>query len=65
MSSGQTDLPPNPRASYVRVSTEHQQQSASKQMDAIRDYAKHRGMQIVKEYSDEGQSGVNDQGRKF
>ena len=28
-------------------------------MDAIREYAKRHGMQIVEEYSDEGKSGVN------
>ncbi len=33
-------------------------------MDAIRDYAKRHGMQIVKEYSDEGKSGVNIQDRE-
>jgi DNA invertase Pin-like site-specific DNA recombinase len=47
------------------MSTEHQQYSTSKQMDVIRDYAKRRGMQIVKEYSDEGKGRVNDQGREF
>jgi len=45
------------------MSTEHQQYSTSNQMDVIRDYAKRRGMQIVKEYSDEGKSGLNIQGR--
>jgi DNA invertase Pin-like site-specific DNA recombinase len=45
------------------MSTEHQQYSTSNQMDAIRDYAKRRGMQIAKEYSDEGKSGLNIQGR--
>jgi DNA invertase Pin-like site-specific DNA recombinase len=52
-----------PAAVYVRMSTEHQQYSTSNQMDAIRDYAKRRGMQIVKEYSDEGKSGLSIQGR--
>jgi DNA invertase Pin-like site-specific DNA recombinase len=37
---------------------------ASNQMDAIREYAKRHGMQIVKEYSDEGKSGVNIQDRE-
>ena len=37
---------------------------ARNQMDAIREYAKRHGMQIVKEYSDEGKSGVNIQARK-
>src|SRR5437773_8117649 len=52
-----------PAAVYVRMSTEHQQYSTSNQMDAIRDYAKRCGMQIVKEYSDEGKSGLSIQGR--
>lgn len=50
-------------AVYVRMSTEHQQYSTSNQMDVIRDYAKRRGLKIVKEYSDEGKSGLNLQGR--
>lgn len=50
-------------AAYVRMSTEHQQYSTSNQMDVIREYAKRRGMQIVREYSDEGKSGLNIQGR--
>jgi len=45
------------------MSTEHQQYSTSNQMDVIRDYAKRRGMQITTEYSDEGKSGLNIQGR--
>src|ERR1051326_7007481 len=52
-----------PAAVYVRMSTEHQQYSTSNQMDAIREYAKRRGLEIVKEYSDEGKSGLNIQGR--
>ncbi len=50
-------------AVYVRMSTEHQQYSTSNQMDVIRDYAQRRGLEIVKEYSDEGKSGLNIQGR--
>jgi DNA invertase Pin-like site-specific DNA recombinase len=59
------DTPPEPifAAAYVRMSTEHQQYSTSNQMDVIREYAKRRGMQIIKEYSDEGKSGLNIQGR--
>lgn len=64
MSTGDTKLPPNVAAAYVRMSTEHQQYSTSNQMDVIRDYAKCRGMQIAKEYSDEGKSGLNIQGRE-
>ncbi len=47
----------------MRMSTEHQQYSTSNQMDVIREYAKRRGMQITTEYSDEGKSGLNIQGR--
>ena len=53
----------NCAAVYVRMSTEHQQYSTSNQMDVIREYAKKRGLKIVKEYSDEGKSGLNIQGR--
>jgi len=53
----------NYAAAYVRMSTEHQQYSTSNQMDAIREYAKRRGLEIVKDYSDEGKSGLNIQGR--
>jgi len=45
------------------MSTEHQQYSTSNQMDVIREYAKRRGLEIVKEYSDAGKSGLNIQGR--
>ncbi len=45
------------------MSTEHQQYSTSNQMDVVRDYAKRRGLEIVKVYSDEGKSGLNIQGR--
>src|SRR6266850_7071417 len=64
MSTRDTELPPNVAAAYVRMSTEHQQYSTSNQMDVIREYAKRRGMQIIKEYSDEGKSGLNIQGRE-
>src|SRR5204863_3828911 len=53
----------NYAAANVRMSTEHQQYSTSNQMDAIREYAKRRGLEIVKDYSDEGKSGLNIQGR--
>src|SRR2546422_3398612 len=53
----------NYAAAYVRMSTEHQQYSTSNQMDVIREYAKRRGLEIVKVYSDEGKSGLNIQGR--
>jgi DNA invertase Pin-like site-specific DNA recombinase len=53
----------NRAALYVRMSTEHQQYSTSNQMDVIREYAKRRDMEIVKEYSDGGKSGLNIEGR--
>jgi len=58
MSPGYTDLPARHGAAYMRMSAEHQQAFASDQMDVIREYAKRHGMQIVKEYSDMGQSGL-------
>lgn len=48
---------------YVRMSTEHQQYSTSNQIDAIKEYAERRNLDIVKTYSDEGKSGLNIQGR--
>ena len=63
MSKTAPDRQPHWAAVYVRMSTEHQQYSTSNQMDVIREYAKRRGLEIVKEYSDEGKSGLNIQGR--
>jgi len=63
MSRKEKDQWLNCTAVYVRMSTEHQQYSTSNQMDVIREYAKQRGLTIVKEYSDEGKSGLNIQGR--
>src|SRR5258705_2717669 len=63
MSSGDSKLESSFAAVYVRMSTEHQQYSTSNQMDVIREYAKRRGLEIVKEYSDEGKSGLNIAGR--
>jgi DNA invertase Pin-like site-specific DNA recombinase len=59
MKTSQMDLPSNRAASYVRTATKPQQDSISNQVGAIREYAKRHGMQIVKEYFDEGKSGVN------
>src|SRR3954452_18198422 len=63
MSTRPTVLPPNSAAAYVRMSTEHQQYSTSNQMDVIREFAKRRGTEIVKIYSDEGKSGLSIHGR--
>src|ERR1035438_6573749 len=63
MSKGDKEFSLNRAAAYVRMSTEHQQYSTSNQMDVIREYAKRRGLEIGKIYSDEGKSGLNIQGR--
>ncbi len=59
------DEPNQPKraALYVRMSTEHQQYSTSNQRDVILAYAKLRGLEIVKDYSDDGKSGLNIEGR--
>jgi DNA invertase Pin-like site-specific DNA recombinase len=63
MRSTDNEQAANLAAAYVRMSTEHQQYSTQNQMDVIREYAKRRGLTIIKEYSDEGKSGLNIQGR--
>lgn len=63
MSREEQHAGPSLAAVYVRMSTEHQQYSTSNQMDVIREYAKRRDLRIVREYSDEGKSGLNIQGR--
>jgi DNA invertase Pin-like site-specific DNA recombinase len=50
-------------AQYVRMSTEHQQYSTQNQADKIREYAAHRGIEIVKTYADDGKSGLSIGGR--
>jgi len=50
-------------AQYVRMSTEHQQYSTENQRDAIADFAKSRGYEIVKTYADDGKSGLRIEGR--
>jgi DNA invertase Pin-like site-specific DNA recombinase len=50
-------------AEYVRMSTEHQKYSTENQGDAIRAYAEHRHMEIVRTYSDAGKSGLKIEGR--
>src|SRR5437762_4223383 len=63
MNRGDSETRGNCAAAYVRMSTEHEQYSTSNQMDVIKEYAKRRGLEIIKEYSDEGKSGLNIQGR--
>lgn len=50
-------------AEYVRMSTEHQQYSTENQAQAIREYAAHRDIKIIKTYSDDAKSGVVIEGR--
>tara|TARA_Y100000815_G_scaffold234503_1_gene226657 strand:- start:337 stop:516 length:180 start_codon:yes stop_codon:yes gene_type:complete len=45
-------------AQYVRISTEHQQYPTHNQSDKIREYAKKRGIEIIKPYADDGKSGL-------
>lgn len=59
-----TDQPKRFRAvEYVRMSTEHQQYSTENQADKIREYAAHRGIEIVHTYADAGKSGLRIDGR--
>jgi DNA invertase Pin-like site-specific DNA recombinase len=52
-----------PAAEYVRMSTEHQKYSTENQADSIRQYAKQRGLEIVRTYADAGKSGLRLDGR--
>lgn len=61
--SDSTDDAPRNAATYIRMSTEHQQYSTENQMDTIREYAERRQMEIVRIYSDEGKSGLGIQWR--
>jgi len=51
-------------AQYVRMSTEHQQYSPENQLEVICKYAAAHHMEIVREYSDFGRSGLNIAGRE-
>jgi DNA invertase Pin-like site-specific DNA recombinase len=51
-------------AQYVRMSTEHQQYSTENQSDVIAEYARKRGMQIVRTFADAGKSGLRIEGRE-
>ena len=50
-------------ATYVRMSTEHQKYSTDNQSSVIRRYAEKHGFDIVKQYADEGKSGLRLVGR--
>lgn len=58
----QTTLPTR-AAQYVRMSTDHQRYSTENQAEAIAAYAARRNFEIVREYADEGRSGLNIAGR--
>src|SRR5262249_8862658 len=47
-------------ALYMRVSTKSHHQTTETQAVALREYAAHRGFEIVEEYRDEGISGSKD-----
>ena len=64
ISTTDPSIPRVPAAQYVRMSTEHQQYSTENQRDAIADYAKARGYEIVKTYADDGKSGLRIEGRE-
>ncbi len=50
-------------AAYVRMSRDHQQYSTCNQLEVIREFARQRNLEVVKEYSDEGKSGLRIKGR--
>lgn len=50
-------------AQYVRMSTEHQQYSTENQAEVIQEYARKRGIEIVRTFSDAGKSGLRIDGR--
>ena len=50
-------------AAYVRMSRDHQQYSTCNQLEVIRGFARRRNLEVVKEYSDEGKSGLKIKGR--
>ncbi|CUW48821.1 recombinase family protein [Novacetimonas hansenii] len=50
-------------AEYVRMSTDLQKYSTENQSEAIRQYAKARGIKIVRTYADAGKSGLKIEGR--
>ena len=50
-------------ALYVRTATEHPQYSTDTQSEKLHDYARKRGIEIVRTYTDEGKSGLSIFGR--
>lgn len=50
-------------AQYLRMSTENQRYSLGAQAEAIAEYARVRGLAVIKTYSDSGKSGLSLKGR--
>ncbi|QKC92887.1 recombinase family protein [Mesorhizobium sp. NZP2234] len=50
-------------AEYVRTSTDHREYSTENQSEAIQNYARARGIEIVRTYADAGKSGLKIEGR--
>jgi hypothetical protein len=57
------DRPPVRAAQYVRMSTDHQQNSTENQAAVIAEYARRHHIEIVRTYADEGKSGLRLEGR--
>ncbi len=51
-------------AQYLRMSTENQRYSLGAQAEAIADYARTRGLEVVRTYADAGKSGLSLKGRE-
>jgi DNA invertase Pin-like site-specific DNA recombinase len=62
MSQENDDCRPKFAAVYVRVRAEGQEYSQRDQIEVIREYAKRRGLEIVKVYSDGGERGPGAEG---
>src|SRR5690349_2650237 len=52
-----------PAAQYVRMSTDHHEDSIDNQIRAIAGYAQRHNVKIVRTYSDAGRSGLSTSGR--
>lgn len=48
----------NKAVAYIRMSTDHQEYSPYLQRSLIQDYAKSNGFELIREYIDEGKSGI-------
>lgn len=64
MSQMEADRGSESAALYVRMSTERLRESTGIQRSVTREYARQRGLEIVKEYADEGKGGPQNPGRE-